>query len=79
MDQDQLKNIEEKIIKYLAETGYITQIVDVWEALKNPKYRQMMLTGNGLMDEIGEISSEYCDCESLTNEEIQWVFDNDEK
>ena len=78
MDQDQLKYIEEKIITYLTVHGYITKIVDVWEALKDPKYRQMMLTGNGLADEIEEIGGD-CEHESLTNEEILEVFNNDNK
>ena len=84
--------LEQKIIKYLADKGYITNVGDVTTALKDFSYAEKMITAKGepgLKDDIkdaierGEIEggegSAECDHEPLTNEEIQEVFDNDNK
>ena len=82
--------LEQKIIKYLADKGYITNVGDVTQALKDFTYAEKMITGNdspGIKDDIKvEIESgnledivPECDHKSLTNEEIQVVFDNDEE
>ena len=84
--------LEQKIIKYLADKGYITNVGDVVTALKDFQYAEKMVTVKGMpgiKDDIkdaiisgeidGEINDGDCDHESLTNEEIQEVFDNDNK
>lgn len=82
--------LEQKIVKYLAEKGYITNVGDVTRALKDILYAEKMITGNevpGLKDDIkeeiesGNIEGVTGDCnhEALTNDEIQEVFDNDEE
>ena len=72
---------EQKIIKYLAELGSITQVGEVSKALIDQDYAEFLITGNGLEDEVREEYGENiegdCDHESLSNEEIQVVFDND--
>ena len=84
--------LEQKIIKYLADKGYITNVGDVITALKDFTYAEKMVSGNdspGIKDDIKEeiesgnieiegITGE-CDHEALTNDEIQEVFDNDEE
>ena len=82
--------LEQKIVKYLADKGYITNVGDVTRALKDILYAEKMVTGNiipGLKDDIkeeiesGNIEIEGvtgdCNHEALTNDEIQEVFDND--
>lgn len=74
--------LEQKIVKYLAKKGYITNVGDVTTALRDNEYAKKLITGNdipGLDDEIETGGSDDCDHESLTNEEIQEVFDNDNK
>jgi hypothetical protein len=81
--------LEQKIVRHLADKGYITNVGDVSRALKEVLYAEYMITGNpipGIKDEIqgmissGELEIEgICDHDSLTNEEIQEVFDNDEE
>ena len=84
--------LEQKIVKYLADKGYITNVGDVITALKDFSYAEKMVTGNevpGLKDDIKEeiesgkleiegVTGE-CEHEALTNDEIQEVFDNDEE
>lgn len=70
--------IEQKVIYYLTEIGLITNLTEAWEALRNPDYADFLVTGNGLDDEIGDVSGD-CNHEALTNNEIQQVFDNDEE
>lgn len=81
--------LEQRIVKHLADKGYITNVGDVTQALKDILYADKMITGNhvpGLKDDIKEeIQSGNiegiigdCDHEALTNDEIQEVFDNDE-
>lgn len=80
-----MKNLttEQKIIQYLAEMGIITQVGEIAEALKDEKYAKFLITGDGLSDEVREEYGENidgdCDHESLSNDEIQEVFDNDEE
>ena len=84
--------LEQKIIKYLADKGYITNAGDVQRALKEFEYAEKMVSAEGkpgLKDDIkdaiisgeidGEVNMGDCDHEPLTNEEIQEVFDNDNK
>ena len=82
--------LEQKIIKYLAEKGYITNVGDVVTALKDFSYAEKMVAVKGepgLKDDIkdaiesGEIEGGSTDCnhKPLTNDEIQEVFDNDNK
>ena len=84
--------LEQKIVKYLADKGYITNVGDVTRALRDILYAEKMVTGNnipGLKDDIkeeiesGNIEIEGvtgdCNHEALTNDEIQEVFDNDNK
>jgi hypothetical protein len=82
--------LEQKIVKYLADKGYITNVGDVTRALKDILYAEKMITGNevpSLKDDIKEeiesgnleiegITGD-CNHEALTNDEIQEVFDND--
>lgn len=76
-------SIEQKIIKHLANTGFLSSVGDVAEALKRQQYAEWLITGDGLDDEVKEQYGENiggdCGHESLTNEEIQEVFDNDEE
>lgn len=75
-------SLEQKIVKYLAKKGYITNVGDVITALKDNEYAKKLITGNdipGLADEIEIGGSGDCDHEALSNEEIQEVFDNDKK
>ena len=65
-------SVEQKVVLHLAKQGYITSVGDVAQALKEQKYAEYLITGNGLSDDID------CNHESLTNDEIQVVFDNDE-
>jgi hypothetical protein len=69
--------IEQKIIQDLAKQGILTKVWDVYEALKDSEYANKLITGNGLKDEIEE-AGDGCKHESLTNDEIQEVFDNDD-
>lgn len=69
-------SVEQKIVLHLANMGYITTVGDVTRALKEQKYAEFLVTGDGLSDE--GLNSE-CDHEPLTNDEIQEVFDNDEE
>ena len=82
--------LEQKIVKYLADKGYITNVGDVTRALRDILYAEKMVSGNdspGIKDDIkteiesGNLEIEgvtgECDHEALTNEEIQEVFDND--
>lgn len=83
--------LEQKIVKYLADKGYITNVGDVITALKDFSYAEKMVSATGepgIKDDIkdaiesGEIEgggSADCDHEPLTNDEIQEVFDNDNK
>lgn len=84
--------LEQKIIKYLADKGYITNVGDVITALKDFSYAEKMVTvegKQGIKDDIkdaiisgevdGEVNMGDCDHEPLTNDEIQKVFDNDEE
>lgn len=82
--------IEQKIVKYLADKGYITNVGDVTTALKDILYAEKMITAlnyPGIKDDIqdainnGELEDleGICDHEALTNDEIQVVFDNDKK
>ena len=84
--------LEQKIVKYLADKGYITNVGDVITALKDFTYAEKMISGNdvpSLKDDIkeeiesGNIEIEGvtgdCNHEALTNDEIQEVFDNDEE
>lgn len=67
--------IEQKIIRQLANRGYITNVGDIARAMKDPVYAEKLIIGtSGDIPDIGEGD---CDHESLTNEEIQEVFDND--
>lgn len=69
--------IEQQIIQDLAKQGILTKVWDVHEALKDSEYANKLITGNGLKDEIEEEVTNDCEHESLTNDEIQEVFDND--
>lgn len=84
--------LEQKIVKYLADKGYITNVGDVTRALKDVLYAEKMVSVEGdpgIKDDIkdaiisgeieGDVNMGDCDHESLTNEEIQRVFDNDEE
>lgn len=82
--------LEQKIVKHLADKGYITNAGDVQTALKEILYAEKMITAlgdPGIKDDIkdavesGELEGVVNDCEheALTNEEIQVVFDNDDK
>ena len=89
MDNSKL-TLEQKVVLKLAQKGYITSAGDVQRALKEFEYAEKMISAEGepgLKDDIkdaiesGEIEggSANCNHESLTNEEIQEVFDNDNK
>lgn len=84
--------LEQKIVYFLAKKGYITNVGDVITALKDFSYAQKMVSAEGepgIKDDIkdaiisgeidGEVNMGDCDHEPLTNEEIQEVFDNDNK
>lgn len=90
MDTSKL-TLEQKVVLHLAKKGYLTHAGDIQRALKEFEYADRMITAlnePGLKDDIkeaiesGEIEgggSADCNHESLTNEEIQEVFDNDNK
>lgn len=85
MELDKM-SIEQKIVYHLAESGFITSVGDVSEAMKSLSYAKYLITGDGIEDDVkdavdkGEIEIEgLCDHESLTNPEIDVVFDNDEE
>ena len=75
--------LEQKVVLHLANKGYLTNAGDVTTALEDNEYAKKLITGNaipGLDDEIdGSDTPSDCDHEALTNEEIQEVFDNDNK
>lgn len=84
--------LEQKIVYFLAKKGFITNVSAVLKALKNNDYAEKMITVEGkpgIKDDIadaiikgeieGEVNTGDCKHEPLTNEEIQEVFDNDEK
>lgn len=82
--------LEQKIVYFLAKKGFITNVSAVLKALKDFKYAEKMILLDGepgIKDDIkdaiakGEIEVDTGDCdhESLTNDEIQEVFDNDNK
>jgi hypothetical protein len=84
--------LEQKIVYFLAKKGYITNVGDVITALKDFTYAEKMVSAKGepgIKDDIkdaiisgeidGEVNMGDCDHEPLTNEEIQEVFDNDNK
>ena len=71
--------LEQKIVKYLANIKFLTNVGDVSMAMKDPEYAKLLITGDGLSDEIQDSGEYDCDHEALSNDEIQVVFDNDEK
>ena len=71
--------IEQQIIDYLAYMKVMTRPYVIDRALKDQEYAKEIITGNGLDDEIENSGKYDCDHEALTNDEIQEVFDNDEK
>lgn len=78
-------SIEQKIVYHLADSGFITSVGDVQEAMKSLSYAKLLITGDGIEDDVkdaidkGEIEVEgLCDHEPLSNPEIDVVFDNDE-
>ena len=84
--------LEQKVIMHLAKKGYLTSAGDVQRALKEFEYANQMVLADGdpgLSDDIKEgiISGDLeiegvgveCTHDALTNDEIQEVFDNDNK
>ena len=73
--------IEQKIVADLAKQRILTRPYIIGKAMEDAEYAKMLITGDGLDDEVkeqyGENIEGECDHESLTNEEIQEVFDND--
>lgn len=73
--------IEQKIVADLAKKKILTRPYVISKAMDEEEYAKKIITGDGLDDEIkdqyGENIGEDCGHESLTNEEIQEVFDND--
>lgn len=79
-------SIEQKIVYHLADSGFITSVGDVQEAMKSLNYAKWLITGDGIEDDVkdaidkGEIEVEgLCDHEPLSNPEIDVVFDNDDQ
>lgn len=74
-------SIEQKIVLYLADLGYITDVVAATAALEYQNIAEWMITGDGLQDEVeeaiesGEIEVDTCDHEALTGDEINQVFE----
>lgn len=71
---------EQKVVLHLAKIGYLTAGGDIQRALRDQKYAEFLVTGNGLSDELpgcDDPDHEHCNHEAMTNEEIQEVFDND--
>lgn len=94
MDYNNINNmtLEQKIVYFLADKGFITNLSAVFAALKDQSYAEQIvyLEGQqGIKDDIkdaiskGEIDIEGiegdCSHEALSNAEIQEVFDNDNK
>ena len=73
--------IEQQIIDYLTYMKVMTRPYVLDRALKDQEYAKEIITGNGLIDEIVDagMGGSACDHQSLTNDEIQEVFDNDEE
>ena len=76
-------SIEQKIVLYLADLGYITDVVAATAALEDQNIAKWMITGDGLQDEVeeaienGEIEVEGGECnhEALAGDEIDRVFE----
>lgn len=76
-------SIEQKIVLYLADLGYITDVVAATTALEHQNIADWLITGDGLQDEVeeaiesGEIEVEGGECnhEALTGDEINRVFE----
>jgi hypothetical protein len=74
-------SIEQKIVLYLADLGYITDVVAATAALEHQNIADWLITGDGLQDEVeeaiesGEIEVDTCDHEALTGDEINQVFE----
>lgn len=66
---------DQKVIKYLALTRMLTQVGEVTAALEDPEYATELLDFD--IPEDGEGGD--CNHEALTIDEIQEVFDNDNK
>jgi predicted phosphodiesterase len=72
-------SLEQKIIKNLAERGYITHVGDITKALREEEYAEKLLSGKTEpIPDLDNVVEGECDHEPLTNDEIQEVFDNDE-
>ena len=65
---------DQKVIKFLAETGMLTQVGEITAALGDPEYATKLL--NFDIPEDNEIDED-CNHEALSFDEIQEVFDND--
>lgn len=70
---------EQKVIKLLAERCLMTDTTLVAAALEDEKVADKIINAREdlIPDDSGECGE--CDHESLSNEEIQIVFDNDEE
>lgn len=68
---------EQKIIQILAEKGLLTDVTLVSSAIQDAEIADNII--NKYEDLIPDNPEGDCDCESLSNEEIQVVFDNDEE
>lgn len=75
--------IEQKIVKHLANKGFLTSGGDIQRALIDPDYADYLIRGMiGETDipdinDDGSTDGEDCDHTPLSNEQIKEVFDND--
>lgn len=70
---------EQKIIFHLADSGVLTNVTLVAPALQDPKIAEEIFKYNDDPIIPDDPESSECDHESLSNDEIQVVFDNDEE
>ena len=68
---------DQKVIRFLALTRMLTKVGEVTAALEDPEYANELLDFD--IPEDNEMGGDDCNHEALSLEEIQEVFDNDEK
>lgn len=74
-------SVEQKIVKHLAKKGYLTNVGDIAKAMRDERYAEKLLLGvTGYINDTNDLDdfiSGDCNHKSLSNDEIQEVFDND--
>lgn len=71
--------VEQKILKLLAEMRLINDATLIAPAMDDPEVAERIINMYGDFIPDGDVGEGDCDHEALSNDEIQEVFDNDEK